>query len=125
MIARYKSLCNLVKNFQWGLVGTNEYDFIKKQHLLEMRKEDLVFPISPNKSWKTTTQFIEKNRRTKITGPEWNSLFYGITIKGLILVRTIAPELDDITSDMIYDILTDIFNQKDLGDWRIRGLKTR
>lgn len=118
-LAKHKSLYTLVKWMRWGLVATNEYEEIRKDHLLDMRKDKLVLYLSPNKMIKGNMDFFDKYRGKRIEGSDWNSYFYGITFKGLFLVRNMFPDLKESCNEMILNVFEDVFNGE-FDDWRMR-----
>ena len=114
MKAKHKSLKNLIDRHGWDLVGTNEYDDIKKNHLLDMRNTNrpLVVYTAPNKNWNDSVLYFKKFRKgDKPVGTEWNNNFYGITAYGLILIREIAPEIK--TDYMLTELFDWLFNGDD------------
>lgn len=89
MIAKYKSLKNLFNTVGMSFVQTNQYpQSIKKNHLLEMRRDDLVFYVDASNP-------MLGHYSIKPFGPDKNANYYSITIKGLLLLKKEAPELAD------------------------------
>lgn len=125
--AIHTSLKNIVLRYGWNVVGTNASDYIKKAHLLEMRRglNPLVFDINPvrNNTGYGNEKFFARYHGNVI-GSEWNSNFYGITYEGLMTVLELFPEVRNDIEDMLYDLLDHIFNSDiDINDLKLRGMK--
>lgn len=113
--ARHYSLRKLVYYFGWELVGTNEEEEIKKEHLLQMRRspESLVFDVMPSaagRGYPGNLKHVENLRHKRIEGSEWNSNFYGVTFKGLMLIKQLFPDMEKIVYKMILHLLNNVFN---------------
>jgi DNA polymerase elongation subunit (family B) len=127
ILAKHKSLANLVDYRGWGFVKTNEFEEIKKQHLLEMRKDykPFVFQTAPARDSRDGTvknASLFNKYYGNIYGPDWNSAFYGITFEGLMFVRANFPELKSQTDRMLVTLFNEVFNEGfSVSEWKKRG----
>jgi hypothetical protein len=134
ILAKHQSLKNLIQMKGWGLVGTNEYSYITKAHLLDLRSRaggKLVFDVGPTRTQtkmnmrtgkyeETGNQrWLEGLRGQRIQGSEWNSNFYGVSFDGLVFAMTAFPEMREKYDDMLWDLFHDIFNNK-FEEWERR-----
>ena len=107
VLAKHISLKNLVQDHEWGIVGTNEYEDIKKAHLLDMRKgkRPLVTDFSPNKNYINSIAHFNRFRGgDEPYGKDWNNNFYGTTVYGIIVLRELFPEMKDDIDSILYDM---------------------
>lgn len=96
---RYYTLKKFIEkgSMIWRFVQTNDWGPNGKSHLLQMRKEGLVQTVNPYK----IKQGTRIPRNPQIGGPDLNANFYGLTYKGIQLLKEKFPDIvNDIDASL-------------------------
>ena len=81
----------------WRFVQTNYWGPKGKSHLLQMNKEGLVQKVNPYK----IKQGVRLPDNHRISGPDLNANFYGLTYKGIQLLKEKFPDIiNDINASL-------------------------